>query len=209
MVRQINWATIKDRLARYVQTDGSRIKNDLMKDLGFVVKHEGWKHFEDPATGKPFENVGVFLQTRFPPGVGCGQCNGMLTYDQVLGFCDEGIDKSLYNLLLKYAPPKAKAGRKKKGEVIGAARHQLQRHGTHRRNVLGVRLAEEKPAFFDAYQRGEYKSIRAAAEAAGLVKPGHDPLARTKSYYRKMTPEQRSEFHAWLKTKEAKSLPRA
>jgi hypothetical protein len=72
--------------------------------------------------------------------------------------------------------------------------------GGRRKNaktVLEVRLAQECPSFYRAFLDGEYKSIRAAAEAAGLVKPGHDPLARLKNYWRRATAAARAEFLRW------------
>lgn len=202
---KINWPVIKDRLTTKVQTDIPRLKKYLVSDLRIIIDNEGWKQFEDPSTNKPFADVAVFLTTRFPSGIGCGQMDGMLTYEGVMDMAREE-DTAVYSVLAKHAP-KGKSGRKRKGEQIEYARIQLNRRQPTR-NVLAARLAQEKPRFMESFERGEYKSIRAAAEAAGLVKPGHDPLARAKSYYRKMTTEQRTVFHEWLKTKEAKSLGR-
>jgi hypothetical protein len=69
--------------------------------------------------------------------------------------------------------------------------------------VLSARLAQETPKFYDAYLNGDYKSITAAATAAGILKDDLN-LRRTKSAYRKMTAEQRDEFLKWMKSPEAK-----
>jgi hypothetical protein len=65
--------------------------------------------------------------------------------------------------------------------------------------VLEVRLAQEKPSYYDAYSRGEYKSVTAAATAAGLLKNNAD-MRRAKSGCRNLTePKERQEFLEWLK----------
>jgi hypothetical protein len=52
--------------------------------------------------------------------------------------------------------------------------------------VLSVRLAQEHPKFYEAYMRGDYKSVTAAAIAAGLLKDNGN-MRRAKSAFRKMT----------------------
>ena len=88
-----NHDKIRDDLARLIQTDGQRLKLDLMKLLRFVVKTEGWKQFDDPATGRPFADLRTFLRAQYPSGVGCGQFDGMLTYGDVCHLCrgDSGL----------------------------------------------------------------------------------------------------------------------
>jgi hypothetical protein len=60
-------------------------------------------------------------------------------------------------------------------------------------------MAQEKPSYYDAFKRREYKSVTAAAAAAGLTKNiAH--TRRAKSGCRNLTePEERQEFLEWLK----------
>jgi hypothetical protein len=58
--------------------------------------------------------------------------------------------------------------------------------------VLEIRLAKEKPAYYRAYLRREYKTVTTAAIAAGLIKDDIN-LRRFKSAWRKMTATQRKE----------------
>jgi hypothetical protein len=76
---------------------------------------------------------------------------------------------------------------------------QLGRHGGKTKTILSVRLAQDKPKFYDAYLLGEYKSITAAATAAGILKDDVN-LRRAKSAFRKMTAAQRKEFLAWVRS---------
>jgi hypothetical protein len=64
--------------------------------------------------------------------------------------------------------------------------------------VLLVRLVQEKPKFYDDYMRGKYRSVTAAATAAGLLKDDAN-LRRAKSACRKLTASERREFKAWWK----------
>jgi hypothetical protein len=64
--------------------------------------------------------------------------------------------------------PKGKPGRKKAGEEIGAVRHQLDRHGKNTHGVLQAKLAQRHPDVWADYLAGKFKSVRAAAESAGL-----------------------------------------
>jgi hypothetical protein len=70
----------------------------------------------------------------------------------------------------------------------------------YKKPILAARLAQEHPTVYDAYQRGEYRSIRAAAEAAGLVPPGHQALPRLKSYWRKASEQEQRDFADWLQS---------
>jgi hypothetical protein len=64
-------------------------------------------------------------------------------------------------------------------------------------------LAQEKPSFFAAFERGEYGSVHAAAEAAGLIKRSNDPLPRLKSFWNRASRKDRQAFLKWV-TAEAK-----
>jgi hypothetical protein len=68
--------------------------------------------------------------------------------------------------------------------------------------TLSVRLAQEKPEFYEGYINGKYRSITAAATAAGLIRSDSN-LRRAKSAFRKMTAEERAEFLKWAGLKRA------
>jgi hypothetical protein len=198
--KKINWKTLKLRLSDRVAKDGHAVKNLLANDLEFLIEHQGWSQFLDIETEKPFASIADFLLAAFPAGVGCGQNRNNLTYEDVMTLChDRPI---IYDLMAKHAPNRGR-GRPKKMEENCSARSINRGHAkANTSNVLSARLAQEKPKFYEAFRRGEYRSIRAAAEAAGLVKPGHDPLMRCKAYYKKLDAKQRKKFLAWVETLE-------
>jgi hypothetical protein len=67
--------------------------------------------------------------------------------------------------------------------------------------VLSVRLAQEHPKYYEAYLRGDYRSVTAAAIAAGLLKNDVN-LRRLKSAWRKATAPEREQFLEWIKTEQ-------
>lgn len=109
----------------------------------------------------------------------------------------------VYRTLASNAP-RARPGRKKAGSPIGVILHQFSRHATHSVAHLAIRLAQEKPDFFAAFERGEYRSIRAAAIAAGLVASANVPLPRMKFFWKKASKKDREAFLKWIKTDDAK-----
>ena len=65
--------------------------------------------------------------------------------------------------------------------------------GSTGRDYLLARLKRDRPDIFAALERGEYRSARAAAKAAGIV---HDlpPLAYLHRYWKKASTEERRAF---------------
>ena len=201
---QKNYEAIREHLFDRVHRTGEEVKNDFPNILRTAIETEAWKHFKD-SEGKPFPNLVEWLHDASPTGIGMGAEANSITYEDALKLT-EGHPE-VHRALAKTAP-KRKAGRKKKGAKIGASTPQLDRHGTtNTRPTLAAKLAQEHPKYYDAFMRGEYKSLTAAAIAAGLLKDDAH-LRRAKSAYRKMTAAQRTEFANWLRTKEAKELPK-
>lgn len=66
---------------------------------------------------------------------------------------------------------------------------------------LAARLNRDHPAVFAALERGEYRSVHAAARAAGLV-PDPDPVKQCQRYWTRLTPDQRQAFLQWATEQE-------
>jgi hypothetical protein len=193
-----NLPVIKKHLERAIHAGGESVNNDLPNQLRTAIEAKIWEHYSDHE-GKPFTTLREWLEYAWPPGCGLGRGRHTLNWEELQQLCGRSPEHADVARFLDQNAPKGKAGRPKKGqEKIGAARPQFSRHGTKRTGVLRVRLAEGFPDYYDAYQRGEYKSVRAAAEAAGLVKPGHDALARLKNYWKRASAGQRKAFLTWV-----------
>lgn len=199
-----NYQAIRLHLFDRVHKTGEVVKNDFPNILRTAIETQAWKHFHD-SDGKPFKNLVDWLHDSSPQGIGMGLGKNAITYEDALKLT-EGHPE-VHRALAKTAPKK-KPGRKKKGREIGESTPQLNRHGTRAtKTTLSVRLAQEFPDFYDAYMRGEYKTVTAAAIAAGIIKDDAN-LRRAKSAYRKMSAAHRKDFADWLRTKEAKELPK-
>jgi hypothetical protein len=129
-----------------------------------------------------------------------GEGSNAITYKDALDLCSGHPE--VHRILAKNAP-KGRPGRKKASGAIGAVRHHFDRHATHSAALLAVRLAQDYPKFYEAFLQGEYRSIRAAAEAAGIMRPANDPLPRLKSFWKRATKKERAAFRKWLDSDEA------
>lgn len=193
-----NYEAIRDHIFDRIHRTGEEIKNDLPNILRTAIKTETWKHFSD-AESKPFKSLVDWLHYTFPHGPMMGNGQYAISYQDAIQLCAGAPD--VLRVLLENAP-KDKGGRPVKNAENNRSVHTpvLQRRGNKSKSavVLSVRLAKERPKFYEAYMRGKYKSVTAAATAAGLIKNDAN-LRGAKSKYRKLTPPERKEFHAWLK----------
>lgn len=64
-------------------------------------------------------------------------------------------------------------------------------------DYLTARIKRDRPDIADRMQRGEFRSVRAAAIEAGLVaRP--DPMQQARRAFERLQPEDREEFIQWL-----------
>jgi len=61
---------------------------------------------------------------------------------------------------------------------------------------LAARLARDAPDVLERLEAGEFKSVRAAAKAAGIVKDPA-PIAQLRKWWARATDEERQEFLSW------------
>ena len=131
-----------------------------------------------------------------------GEGKNALTYEDALELC-EGHPE--VRRVLATNSPKAKPAQKKANSEIAAVRQQSDKHvNTHSKVLLVARLAKEVPEFYKALVAGEYKSPRAAALAAGLVKASNNPLPRLKSFWKKASQKDRKALLKWLESDDEK-----
>jgi hypothetical protein len=77
-------------------------------------------------------------------------------------------------------------------------RNDIGKEGPNTASRLLRRLARPHPDILARYEAGEFKSVRAAAKEAGIVKDS-PAAARIQSAFKKLNDEERREFIAWLK----------
>lgn len=201
--------TLKRRIWEKVSEGGYDVNLYLLNDLYTAAVNEIYKQ-ELNVNGKPFETLGEWM-LHPPPGLDIPQrsdgTSKLISYDQIRMLA-QSHHPDLLALIDSNPPPKGKRGGDKRSakaeEENNVPRGTMKTGGTFTRATLASRLATEHPKFYQGFRNGTYKSIRAAAEAAGIVKPGHDPLMRLKAYWKKANSEQKEAFRKWLKTSEAK-----
>ena len=192
-----NYDSIRDHLFQRVYKTGEEIKNDFPNKLRFAIENQAWKQFTN-AEGKPFKNLLEWLDYAGVNGIALGGMSYAINYKDALQLTKE-VAPDVHRVLLENAS-KAKPGVKaKNGHELGSSTILIKRgqNRAHSATVLSVRLAQEYPEYYEAYMRGDYKSVTAAATAAGLLKNDAN-LRRAKSAYRKMTAAERKEFIKWI-----------
>jgi hypothetical protein len=194
---QKNYDAIRNHLFDRIHKTGEEIKNDFPNILRKAIETEAWQHFTD-VEGKSFANLVDWLTYTFPNGASMGEGQNAITYGEALELCKGHPE--IHRVLAETAP-KGRPGRKKANGAIAAVRQQLDRYNhTHSKALLIVRLAQEKPDFYEAFMRGDYASIRAAAEAAGLIKRANDPLPRLKAFWKRASRRERQAFLKWMES---------
>jgi hypothetical protein len=200
---QQNFDAIRNHLFDRIHKTGEELKNDFPNILRRAIETEAWRHFSD-FEGKPFTNLVDWLAYTFPNGASMGEGKNAITYQDAIDLCKEHPE--VQSVLRTHAPNSGHGGDRKSQKAKlyqGAVRH-LDRHATHAKALLAIRLAQENPEIYKALQNGEYTSLRAAAEAAGLVKRSNDPLPRLKSFWKRASKKDQQKFRKWLNSDEAK-----
>lgn len=191
---------LRKLISTYAMRSGEEFKRGLPTVIREAHTSECWRDAVKP-DGQKYESFIEWLTTPPPPGCGLGATPDSFTFADVLAICEKvapDVAKILAGEAKKGKPGRKKAEANGKVETNGAARNQFDRHGTMKRVTLAARLQQEHPSTYQAFLDGKHGSIRAAAEAAGLVKPGHDPMMRCKAYWKKLTKAQRQEFLQWI-----------
>ena len=195
-----NYDDIRDHLFDRIHTSGEEMKNDFPNVLRTAIQTETWKYFFH-ADGRAFENVVDWLVCPFPIGLGMGQGRHVISYEDALTLTKSTPD--VHRILVENAPSR-KPGRPPENQgnngtsTSRSPLSTLPRHDRSTSNVvLSVRLAQEKPKYYEAYLRGDYKSVTAAATDAGLLKNDGN-MRRGKSAFRKMSEPERKQFLQWI-----------
>jgi hypothetical protein len=98
------------------------------------------------------------------------------------------------------AVPLARHGGDRKSEAVQDQDYNVNLiddpKGGNSADYLAARIKRDRPDIAARVEAGEYRSIRAAAIDAGIVKPAC-PVRTAQRAFLKMTPEQQADFLAW------------
>jgi len=169
--------------------------------------------------GGIFETFQECVEAQQPHGLGLGQYRQWITPFQVYHLCDgySDLQKALRPFVLDRLPAMGAKGTNQhnrrgvdnvKSTTGGNGEEYLLRR-------LKKHDAQHGTEFAAKWARGEYKSVRKAAIAAGIVTPktggrplkkDEDPVEMVKRYWARATGRQRSQIRMWLRSNEAKVL---
>jgi len=180
-------------IAKYSMRTGEELKRGLPSVVREAYSTGCWRESKR-IDGTSFDSFAEWLTTNPPPGCGLGCTDDAITYDELLEITEK-LAPDVAKILASERP-NGRPGRPGKNRT---ARYDLFANARTHRPTLAARLQREKPSFYQAYLDGKYRSIRSAAEKAGIVKPGHDALMRLRSYWNKATKAQRKQFLLWTK----------
>jgi hypothetical protein len=140
-----------------------------------------------------FESFPAFVTTAYPRGLGEDpeRLGKLLEADPAT--------RRLYYRALGALPKHGEVGR-------GPSRNRGDNITSNSRGTqaayLARRLNRDHPEIADRFAKGAYRSVRAAAIAAGILTPP-TPLALAQRAYRRLTAEEREQFARWLAARDA------
>lgn len=161
----------------------------LNRFLDTMVEFEGWRKLES-SHSKPYRDFQEFCLDKRPHGLG-------VTRDRVVKWC-ERFSWATTSQAVANDPevkPLEEHKRPDKGYDITFSTQDGKR-GTAA-EYLVRRLKRDHPDLAEKLARGEFKSARAAAIAAGIVKPP-PPLEVARKAFLKLDHEDRTRFVAWI-----------
>lgn len=144
------WATRVRLLIQNTLTSHSDSVRWLEEWIAAMQEHSGWRMLYD-SQGRPFQTYAEFCREKPPWGLGyeVQKIQEIIVERKI---AEHGGDR-------KSAEYKANQG----------DRVTLKPRGNSR-DYLRARLERDHPFILKAFERGEYKTIKAAARAAGIVK---------------------------------------
>jgi len=152
------WAiAMKDRLHMQVKDTSWRSEN-LTSDLTLFEQAEGWRVLPD-ANGELFRSYTAFVEERWPFGLGYRRAE----LDRYIA-----DRKSAEERARTATPLREESGRPVANDSVRSIRSP---RGGENADYLTARIARDNPAILERMQAGEFKSVRAAAKEAGLVRP--------------------------------------
>jgi hypothetical protein len=148
-----------------------------------MTKHEGYRQLVDP-TGEPFTSYRAFCEARLPWG---------------LGYPPEVIDAIIRERITAQARADQAEGNPlpDHGEVGNGRSRGSVTTSTGKRDIeyLARRIARDRPDIIQDMKAGKYKSVRAAAIEAGIVKVP-TVLEQIQKLWHKASEDERQSFLA-------------
>jgi hypothetical protein len=128
------------------------------------IERRTWEGVNNGVSGEPFQSFYECATTRIPHGLGFdGECK-RLTYQEVVRYCE--LQRSDVAAMMRNEVPEL-AGH---GGIRGQVDNVNLPKGGNDPTYLVRRMKRDAPEIAQALAGGEFRSVRAAAIAAGIVK---------------------------------------
>lgn len=152
------WAVaVRHRIQQSLRAHEPLVDN-LETWIPVMQAEQGWKVLKN-SKGKFFNTWREFCEDKFPFG---------------LGYSPDALDaliaeRKSAQQAAEEAKPLAAHGQRGKGQKRGSVRTSFKRGSNN--EYYAARIARDHPEILDRMKSGEFKSVREAALAAGLIKP--------------------------------------
>lgn len=182
-------ALMELHMAREGVLHGGKMLECLPGLVAKIINEKMWRYVE-PRGRDPFKSFYDFATWRLPDGLGAPM-------DRLLRICQEHQEAT--DLLRREMPPLAGHGINQHNERhAGVDNIKSSEQGGTSSTYLIARLARDQPELLEQIGPDKpYKSARAAAIAAGIVKVP-TPLDQGKKAFNRMDDESRCEFAKWI-----------
>jgi hypothetical protein len=169
--------------------EGAAGLSDVPGFIKLVIQADAWRERVVEKTGEVvhFERFIDFVQT--PPLKGLGA-----DLPTLKRLCRD--DAEAAQVLATVVEPLASAGGDRKSEAYQGNGVTLKERGNNT-GYLTARIARDRPDVLEQMKAGEYKSVRAAAKAAGIVKTP-TRLEQIQKLWCKLTLNEQAAFIAWM-----------
>jgi hypothetical protein len=191
---------IRRLIVGIVTKSGHDVKVSLPSLLREAIREKLWTQLRK-ADGSKYRNAVEWLEDGLPNGCLVGIDRAYFSRDEITSIIKDLGESETIRSVLKVLESSRSRRNGKAGKSTSA-----DRSSAHNRpeSSLDVVLQRDYPDYWQGYLNGTYRSVYAAAVAAGIKKDGHDPLQRMKAYWRRATDKQRREFRNWVRTAAAR-----
>jgi len=193
---------IRREIMSIVTRGGHDVKVSLPSLLHEAIRDKLWKQLTK-ADGSRYRDVVEWLEDGHPNGCMVGAASHYFTRAEVARLIEDlGKNKDRTSLLKMLQPTDSRRNANGKRTSNGSPQPAAEK--CSEKQILANLLERDHPGFWQGYLNGTYRSVHAAAVAAGIRQDGHNPVKRVKSYWRRATAAERREIRNWLRSKDAR-----
>jgi hypothetical protein len=191
------WARAMRIELRQMWHDGTTQLHRFQRYLTLMERERGYQQLDD-VFGHPFPTMRAFCVAPPPHGVG---------FDPAVldALADETRQMTVGEIVAEVQALGEHGTNQYSNQDLDTSKSSAK--GTTSRYRI-ARLKRDHPDIAEALARGEYRSVRAAAKAAGFVRE-LSPLDYLRRYWRKLSAEDRAKFLAEMLTPAERRLMQA